>query len=50
MEETTLLSVYIPEEEPHEVFIGTRGKEARGRTPGPKHGRGRASTAAKMRQ
>ena len=30
------------------LFIGTRGKGARGTTLGPKHGRGRARTAAEM--
>jgi len=31
------------------LFIGTRGKEASGTTPGPRHWRDRASTAAKTR-
>ena len=45
---TTQLSVY-PSLEPQGVFIGTRGKGARGTTPGPKYGRGRARMAVKMR-
>ena len=36
--------------DPRGVYIGTRGKGARGTTPGPKHGCGRARTAAKMQQ
>ena len=32
------------------VFIDTRGKGGQGANPGPKYGRGRACTAAKMRQ
>ena len=41
-EETTLTLCIFFSSEPQEVFIGTKGKGARGTTPGPKYGRGRA--------
>ena len=44
---TTLFSIFFHLQNPRGVFIGTKGKEARGTTPGPKHGRGRARTAVK---
>jgi len=48
-EETTLTLCISPTEEPQGVCIGTRGKGARGTTPGPKHWRGRARTATVTR-
>ena len=46
---TTWHSVYPHLQNPTGVFIGTRGKGGQGTNPGPKYGRGRARTGAKMR-
>ena len=43
--ETTLLFVYPPLKNLRGVYIGTRGKGARGTTPSPNHRRGRARKA-----